>query len=62
MNSFYKPKNIESYYDEYSEKEWNGLHFSGHPRDEVNLIIHEHYLKKYVQKDDLVLDIGCILG
>lgn len=56
MKSFYDPKYVEDHYDSYGLKEWN--RFTGHPRDEVNLLIHNHFLQKYIRQEHQVLDIG----
>lgn len=56
MNSYYDPDYVSSHYDEYGEKEW--LRFSNSIKSEVNLFIHNYYLKKYIQANSKVLEIG----
>jgi len=52
----YNQRHISQYYDDYGEKEWDRL--VANPVSEVSLHIHTHYLKKYIQPGELVLEIG----
>ncbi len=56
MTARYDAKWVEQFYDEYGEKEWDRL--VRHPEDEVKLHVHKHYLVKYVNTGDDVLEIG----
>lgn len=56
MNSYYDPDYVSSHYDEAGEKEWN--RFSKSIKSEVNLFIHNYYLKKYIEPSSKVLEIG----
>ena len=56
MNSYYDPDYVSAHYDEAGEKEWN--RFSKSIKSEVNLYIHTHYLKKYIEPNSKVLEIG----
>ena len=51
-----RPNFVARYFDELGEREWTRL--VNTPADEIKLYIHSHYLEKYIQKGDLVLDIG----
>jgi ubiquinone/menaquinone biosynthesis C-methylase UbiE len=52
----YDPKIIESHFDKFSVGEWERLDRT--PRGKVQFHIHQHFLRKYIKKDDLVLEIG----
>ncbi|MFX0108036.1 MAG: methyltransferase domain-containing protein [Candidatus Hodarchaeota archaeon] len=52
----YDPKLIESHYDEAGVKEWDRLDTT--PHGKVQFHIHQHYLQKYIKKEDRVLEIG----
>lgn len=56
MANIYDAKWVEQYYDECGEKEWDRL--TGDPEGEVKLYIHRHYMKKYINAGDRVLEIG----
>ncbi|MCY3414286.1 MAG: class I SAM-dependent methyltransferase [Candidatus Heimdallarchaeota archaeon] len=56
----YNPDRIREYFDSYGEDEWNRLVSS--PKNMMSLQIHQHYLKKYVQKNDRILEIGAGSG
>jgi ubiquinone/menaquinone biosynthesis C-methylase UbiE len=56
MNNNYDPHYLERHYDEFGLKEWD--RFSKSIRNEVNLLIHTHYLRKYVPNGSKVLEIG----
>jgi ubiquinone/menaquinone biosynthesis C-methylase UbiE len=52
----YDPKLIEKHFDVYSTSEWARLDKT--PIGKVQFHIHQHYLRKYINKDDEVLEIG----
>lgn len=56
MTNLYDPNFVARYFDELGEREWTRL--VNTPADEIKLYVHSHYLEKYIQKGDLVLDIG----
>ena len=56
MTNLYDPNFVARYFDELGEREWTRL--VNTPADEIKLYIHSHYLENYIQKGDLVLDIG----
>jgi ubiquinone/menaquinone biosynthesis C-methylase UbiE len=56
----YNPAQVAAYYDSYGEQEWD--RFSKNPAALVSLHIHQHYLKKYVKSNDLVLEVGAGAG
>lgn len=47
---------VKSYYNEYGMKEWERWDVS--PVEQIKLEVHLHYLRKYVQANDRVLEIG----
>lgn len=56
MTNLYDPDFVARYFDEWGEREWTRL--VNTPADEIKLHIHSHYLEKYIQQNDFVLDIG----
>ncbi len=56
MTNLYDPNFVARYFDDWGEREWTRL--VNTPADEIKLFIHSHYLEKYIQESDLVLDIG----
>ncbi|MEN9519695.1 MAG: hypothetical protein RLZZ381_2283 [Cyanobacteriota bacterium] len=56
----YNPAQVAAYYDSYGEQEWDRL--SKNPAALVSFHIHQHYLKKYVKSNDLVLEVGAGAG
>lgn len=56
MNQRYDAAWVEGFYDDYGAKEWDRL--TSDPAQEVKLHLHRHYLAKYVQAGDRVLEIG----
>jgi 2-polyprenyl-3-methyl-5-hydroxy-6-metoxy-1,4-benzoquinol methylase len=58
--SNYDSAEVEKHFDEFGIKEWERLVET--PVDEVSLYIHTHYLKKYVQANSYVLEIGAGAG
>lgn len=56
MDTKHDSNRIRKYFNEYGEKEW--LRFEHNVRGQVALYIHNHYLRKYIKKNDKVLDIG----
>ena len=55
-HSYYSPKWVADYFDEYGEQEWE--RFIRRPADEVSLFIHTHYLEQFVKPGSRVLDVG----
>lgn len=55
-NSPYDPNWVAAHYDEYGEQEWE--RFFRSPVDEVNLLIHTHYLEQFVQPGSRILEVG----
>ncbi|MBN1555077.1 MAG: class I SAM-dependent methyltransferase [Phycisphaerae bacterium] len=60
MTSHYDAQWVETFYDEYGEKEWNRL--IREPEEEVKLHVHRYYLEKYIQPGLHVLEIGAAAG
>ena len=56
QNNRYSPEWTAAYYDDYAEKEWT--RFSRRPADRVNLVLHAHYLRRFVEPGARVLEIG----
>ena len=56
----YNPNWVRTYYDAYAEKEWQRWDKS--PVEQVKLAIHLHYLRRFIQPDDRVLEIGAGAG
>ena len=52
----YDPTIIERHFDKDPSMEWERLDNS--PRGKVQFHIHQYYLRKYIKKDDRVLEIG----
>lgn len=55
-HSYYSPKWVANYYDEYGEQEWE--RFTRRPANEVSLFLHTHYLEQFVKPGSRVLDVG----
>ena len=60
INWKYDPAKVEAYFDSYGEKEW--VRLTKNPAGLVSFHIHQHYLKKYVRANDLVLEVGAGAG
>lgn len=58
--SLYNADYIKSFYDEYGEQET--FRWEKSLIQKVKFAIHEHYLHKYIQKEDLVLELGAGSG
>lgn len=58
--SLYDSTWVARYFDAFGIREWDRLVES--PVDEVSLHIHSHYLRKYLQPEDRVLEIGAGAG
>lgn len=56
----YSPEWVASYFDDYSEKEWERLVKT--PTEEVKLFVHTHYLKEYISSGKYVLEVGAGAG
>lgn len=59
-SSLYDPDFVAKYFDDFGDREWKRLVST--PADEVKLHIHSHYLEQYIERDNLVLDIGAGAG
>ena len=59
-NELYNSEKIASFFDEFAVGEWERLVKS--PVDEVSLYLHTHYLQKFVQQNNKVLEIGAGAG
>src|SRR5262245_37084146 len=59
-SNLYDPNFVAKYFDDFGEREWSRL--VNTPADEIKLHIHAHYLKQYIEKGSLVLDIGAGAG
>lgn len=55
-HSYYSPKWVADYYDEYGEQECE--RFNRRPANEVSLYLHTHYLEQFVKPGSRVLDVG----
>ena len=55
-HSYYSPKWVADYYDEYGEQECE--RFNRRPANEVSLFLHTHYLEQFVKPGSRVLDVG----
>ena len=55
-HSYYSPKWVADYYDEYGEQECE--RYDWRPANEVSLFLHTHYLKQFVKPGSRVLDVG----
>jgi len=56
----YDPGWVSRYYDAYGEREWKRWDRS--PEDRVKLHVHRHYLERFVQSGQTVLEIGAGSG
>jgi len=56
MNGLYDAQYISEFYDDYGVTEWDRLLKT--PADRVSLHIHKHYLEKYLEPGDRVLEAG----
>ena len=56
MTATYNPAHIAAYYDAYADKEWDRLVST--PADAVSFHIHKHYLERFVNPGDRVLEAG----
>jgi SAM-dependent methyltransferase len=52
----YDAEHIRGFFDDYGEKEWQ--RFDKSLTNRVNLLIHTHFLHRFVRPDDSVLEIG----
>ena len=55
-HSYYSPKWVADYYDEYGEQECE--RYDWRPANAVSLFLHTHYLKQFVKPGSRVLDVG----
>lgn len=58
MGEMYDPANISRFYDNYGEREWQRFEQEAGPTNLVNFHLHLHYLRRYIQPGDHVLDVG----
>ena len=58
--SNYDAEEVEKHFDDFGMREWDRLIET--PVDEVNLFLHNHYLKKYIQPNGYILEIGAGAG
>jgi SAM-dependent methyltransferase len=58
MTGKYDPNYISRFYDEYGDREWQRFEQEAGPANLVNLHVHSHYLRRYIQSGDHVLDVG----
>ena len=56
----YDPSVVRTFYDSFGEKEWTRL--VKDPAARVSFHIHRHYLQKYVNSNDSVLEVGAGAG
>lgn len=56
----YDQEHIRNFFDEYAEKET--LRWERSIVEKVKHYVHLHYLKKYIEKDDLILELGAGTG
>lgn len=52
----YDPRQVASFFDEYGEREWT--RFEDGRTSPASLATHTHYLRRFVQPGDRVLDVG----
>lgn len=52
----YDPRRAAAFYDDYAEREWT--RFEDGRTSPVSLEIHAHYLRRFVEPGDRVLDVG----
>ena len=60
ITNLYDRHFVAKYFDDFGEREWTRL--VNTPGDEIKLHIHSHYLRKYIEKGSLILDIGAGAG
>jgi ubiquinone/menaquinone biosynthesis C-methylase UbiE len=51
---------VRSYYDEYGKKEWD--RWDKNPVEQIKFEVHLYYLRKYLQANDRILEIGAGAG
>ena len=56
----YDPDWVRAHYDQYAEKEWE--RWDRGPVEQVKFEIHLHYLHKYLQAQDRILEMGAGAG
>jgi SAM-dependent methyltransferase len=52
----YDPDRAAAFFDEYGEREWT--RFEAGPNSRTSLEVHLHYLRRFIQPRDRVLDVG----
>ena len=60
MSLEYDPSVVRTLYNSFGEKEWTRL--TKNPAARVSFHIHRHYLQKYVNSNDSVLEVGAGAG
>ncbi|HEX8597672.1 MAG TPA: class I SAM-dependent methyltransferase [Chloroflexia bacterium] len=58
MTKKYDPNYISRFYDNYGEREWQRFEQEAGAANLVNLHLHTHYLRRFIQPGDHVLDVG----
>ncbi|MDQ3704696.1 MAG: class I SAM-dependent methyltransferase [Chloroflexota bacterium] len=58
MTDKYDPNYISRFYDNYGEREWQRFEQEAGAANLVNLHLHTHYLRRFIQPDSHVLDVG----
>lgn len=58
MTEKYDPSYISRFYDNYGEREWQRFEQEAGAANLVNLHLHTHYLRRFIQPGDHVLDVG----
>src|SRR5512145_2610063 len=60
MTGTFDPQSVASIFDEYGDAEWS-RHEVNH-FDRVSFHVHRHYLRRFVRRDDRVLEVGAGAG
>jgi ubiquinone/menaquinone biosynthesis C-methylase UbiE len=56
----YDPEWVRSFYDEYAEREW--ARWDESPVQQMKFAVHLHYLRRYLDPSDRILDMGAGAG
>lgn len=60
MTGTFDPQSVASIFDEYGDAEWSRHEVN--PFDRVSFHVHRHYLRRFVRRDDRVLEVGAGAG